>query len=293
MTPGHSDNQNPYCSKIGGIFGIIVVVEALVKLYNISNGTIKLACDCKSGLTTIFDHQYDTPSQPHHDLIHKIRTKMASSPITWKFRHVRGHQDKHVSFHMLDMWGQLNVEMDGVAKSYWNEHHSTTQPFYPLNTSGWSLWADKQKLSNWDRNQIYNHAHSTDILNHWSKRRQIHNNLISSINWEASEDAIKCLGLNKSLWIPKWLMGFAPVGKVLKRNKMQTHDKCPRCTAPKTTAHVLRCPALQAVAQWDSSTSKLCLWLIETATMPDLRIAILQRLCAWKNNNILRCCTTT
>ncbi len=288
VTPGHPDDQNPYRSEIGGIFGIIVVVEALVNLYDISHGTIELACDCESGLTTIFEHQYDTPSQPHHDLIHEIRTKIASSPINWKFRHVRGHQDKHVSFHMLDMWGQLNVEMDGVAKSCWNEHHSTTQPFYPLNTSGWSLWADQRKLSNWDRNQIYNHAHSKDILNHWSQRRRIPSNLISSIDWEASEDAIKRLGLNKSLWIPKWLAGFAPVGKVLKQNKMQTHDECPRCTATETTAHVLRCPAPRAIAQWDSSIAMLRSWLLETSTMPDLRIAILQRLSAWKNNDGIR-----
>ena len=285
VTPGHSDDQNPYRSEIGGIFGIIVVVEAVAKLYDICDGAIELACDCESGLTTIFEHTYDTPSQPHHDLIHEIRIKLAASPITWKFRHVRGHQDKHVSFHMLDMWGQLNVEMDSLAKSYWNEHHSTTLPFYPLNTSGWSIWADKRKLSNRNRNQLYDHAQSTDILSHWSERRRLPNNLITSIDWEASEDAIKRLGLNKSLWIPKWLAGFAPVGKVLQRNKLQTHDECPRCTARETTAHVLRCPAPRAVAQWDASIAMLREWLIQAATMPALRLAILQRLHAWKNND--------
>ena len=284
VTPGHSDDQNPYRSKIGGIFGIVVVVEALVALYDISHGTIELGCDCKSGLIAIFEHIYDTPSQPHYDLIHEIRLKLASSPIDWKFKHVRGHQDKHVSFHMLDMWGQLNVEMDGLAKSYWNEHHLSTKPFYPMNTSGWSLWTKERKLSNWDRNQLYNHAQSTAILSHWSERRRIPYNLITSIDWEASENAIKRLGLNKLLWIPKWLAGFAPVGKVLKRNKLQTHDKCPRCTATETTAHVLRCPAPRAVAKWDASIAMLRTWLVQANTMPALRLTILQRIKAWKNN---------
>jgi hypothetical protein len=44
-----------------------------------------------------------------------------------------------------------------------------------------------------------------------------------SIDWEAGKDAIRKLGLNRSLWIPKWVAGFAPVGKVQKRNGFQDH----------------------------------------------------------------------
>jgi hypothetical protein len=72
FTPGHQDDQNPYRAKIGGIFAIVVIVEALVQKYHIRTGTIELGCDCSSGLTAIFEHDYDAPSQPHHDLIHKI-----------------------------------------------------------------------------------------------------------------------------------------------------------------------------------------------------------------------------
>jgi hypothetical protein len=273
VTPGHSADQNPYRSEIGGIFAVIVIIEALVQFHDIEHGTIELACDCKSGLTSIFSHQYDTPSQPHHDLIHEIRIRISSSPIEWKFRHVRGHQDKHVSFHLLDMWEQLNVEMDGLAKSFWNEHHLTTPYFYPSNTSGWSLWTGHHKLSNWNRTKLYHHAQSAEILTHRSDRRKIPSQLITSIDWAASKSAIKLLGLNKSLWIPKWIAGFAPVGKVLQRNHLQTHDECPRCSASETTSHVIKCPAPGAVKQWDASIG-----------MPALRVAILQRLMAWKNN---------
>jgi hypothetical protein len=67
VSPGHREDQNPYRSEIGGIFAVVVVVEALVKFHDISQGTIELACDCESGLILIFTHEYDTPSQPHHD----------------------------------------------------------------------------------------------------------------------------------------------------------------------------------------------------------------------------------
>jgi hypothetical protein len=108
--------------------------------------------------------------------------------------------------------------------------------------------------------------------------------MIHSIDWEASEAASKRLGLNRSLWIPKWLAGFAPVGKVLQRYKFQEHAECPRCTAFEDTAHVLVCPAPRATTQWESSLSKLDIWLRKAATMPDLRNAILSRLRSWRAN---------
>ena len=64
---------------------------------------------------------------------------------------------------------------------------------------------------------------------------------------------MKLLGLNKSLWIPKWLLsGFAPVGKVMQRYKFQTHAECPRCSEYKDTNHVLKCKAPRAVYQMGS-----------------------------------------
>jgi len=260
-------------------------VEALVDKYDICNGTIEIGCDCESALTAIFDHTYDTPRQPHHDLIHAIRIKLASSPVTWIARHVRGHQDKHVPIHLLDMWSQLNVEMDSLAKTYWNQMQPTIQPFYPATQPGWSLWIGQRKLSNWDRVSLYNHAQKTDILAHWSKRRGIPENLITSINWEACENAVKRLGLNRALWVPKWLAGYAPVGKVMKRYKFQTHDECPRCSEFEDTIHVIRCESQLATTQWDSSIATLDAWLFQVGTMPDLRHAIVTRLKAWKTHS--------
>jgi hypothetical protein len=213
---------------------------------------------------------------------------MATSTLTWTFRHVRGHQDKHTSYHLLDMWGKLNVEMDSLAKVYWNETHATVAPFYIPSTFGWSLWTTTRKLSSWDRQALYNHAKSTEILAHWSTRRHIPSELIRSIDWDACRHAMKQLGLNRSLWIPKWLAGFAPVGKVQQRNKYQDHAECPRCTAFETTTHVLLCPAPNAQRQWDSSLAKLSLWLTKAKTLPDIQHAILQRLKAWRTNAAVR-----
>jgi hypothetical protein len=116
VTPGHPEEINPYRSELGGILAIVIIVDAIASFHDIQEGTIELGCDCKSGITAIFTHIYDTPKQPHHDLIHKIRQKIAGSKIKWNYRHVQGHQDKHTSYNMLDMWGQLNIELDTMAK---------------------------------------------------------------------------------------------------------------------------------------------------------------------------------
>jgi hypothetical protein len=285
VTPGHPDDINPYRSELGGILAIVIIAEAIATFHDIAEGTIEIGCDCQSGLIAVFEHAYDTSKQPHHDIIHEIRRKLADSRLTWKFRHVDGHQDKHISYHLLDMWGQLNVEMDSIAKVYWNETKPLVLPFYPPSSYGWSLWVGERKLASWDRESLYNHAQSTPILEHWSKRRNIPHHLIHSIDWEACEDAIKLLGLTRSLWIPKWLAGFAPVGKVQQRNMFQDHAECPRCSAFETTAHVLLCPAPQAQRQWDSSLSSLDQWFVKALTLPDLRNAIITRLQSWRNQD--------
>jgi hypothetical protein len=185
------------------------------------------------------------------------------------------------------MWGKMNVEMDSLAKVYWNKTSSSVLPFYPPSTFGWTLWTGTRKLASWDRQKLYNHARSETIFEHWSERRQIPPNLIKNIDWEAGQVAIKRLGLNKQLWIPKWLAGFAQVGKVSQRLKLQDHAECPRCAAFEDTHHVVLCTAPKAQRKWDALVSNLKTWLLKANTMPDIQQAILSRLQAWRTQTRL------
>jgi hypothetical protein len=72
VTPGRPDDINPYRSKLGGILAIVIVTEAIATFHDIKEGTIDIGCDCQSGLIAVFEHIYDTPKQPHHDMIHEI-----------------------------------------------------------------------------------------------------------------------------------------------------------------------------------------------------------------------------
>eukprot|EP00957_Ditylum_brightwellii_P176942 13478124-Ditylum_brightwellii.AAC.1 len=50
----------------------------------------------------------------HVDLISAIDYLLCKSPLIWKWRWVKGHQDDF--YGPLDRWASLNVEMDSAAK---------------------------------------------------------------------------------------------------------------------------------------------------------------------------------
>jgi hypothetical protein len=71
----------------------------------------------------------------------------------------------------------------------------------------------------------------------------------------------------------------------LHRFNYQDHAECPRCAEFEDIAHVVKCQAPRATAQWEASLSQLAEWLVKAKTMPDLRKAIITQLTAWRNND--------
>jgi hypothetical protein len=108
--------------------------------------------------------------------------------------------------------------------------------------------------------------------------------MIRSIDWEAGQKAIQLLGLNRSLWIPTWLAGFAFVSKVLQRNKQQDHAECPRCSEFENTGHIILCKAPTAQQQWDASIVNLSNWMTKALTLPDIQQVIISRLKTVRNH---------
>jgi hypothetical protein len=56
-------------------------------------------------------------TQVDHDMVSAIWAMLANSPLTWKWHHIKGHQDDD-PFAVLDKWATRNVEIDKIAKSY-------------------------------------------------------------------------------------------------------------------------------------------------------------------------------
>jgi hypothetical protein len=82
-----------------------------------------------------------------------------------------GHQDDKVSKEDIDRWGQLNIEMDTLAKQHINYAKSRPR-HYPLSVEPWSLWMNEIKIiKNFDET-LYDIVHGHGAKEYWiSKER--------------------------------------------------------------------------------------------------------------------------
>lgn len=54
--PGTAKDQSAYCSKLAGIYSILLCVKKICKFFHITQGSIELGCDGQSALGKAFNH---------------------------------------------------------------------------------------------------------------------------------------------------------------------------------------------------------------------------------------------
>ena len=92
-----------------------MIVKSLCEKYKIKEGEIKSACDRLDAIRMVMNRYTSFSRRSNHfDMPSAIDSKIQNSPIQWKCRHVKGHQDEY--FGPLDIWASLNVECDHAAK---------------------------------------------------------------------------------------------------------------------------------------------------------------------------------
>ena len=300
-TPGHTNDQNSFRSEVGGILAIVLLVNRLCHTHDIQSGSIEVACDCQSALTVVFEHEWDEPTQSSYDLIHATRRAVLQSPVKWKCRYVRGHQDQHTTFDRLDWRSQLNVEIDGLAKAYWNDTYNNHIPFYDETPTLWHLGFRGRQFSCLDKKLIYDICHGPPLQEYWKKKHRMSAEAITSINWEVCDDGLRRLGLFRRIWLAKMNTGTAPTGKILLQRGHQLTANCPRCGHFEDNEHIFRCPQPAAVTNWNRSVEKLNTWLHQHFTHPEIHAALIQHLTQWHTSDnpvsdlpyslpVLQCC---
>jgi hypothetical protein len=120
QVPGTPRESSSHRSKLGGLYGIVTVVEAVIQFHNITEGAVEVGCDGESALQAFDLEYYFDPQQADFDILTSIQAQIRDSPISWKPRHILGHQDRH-NPHDIDHWAVLNIKMDSMAKAYWQE----------------------------------------------------------------------------------------------------------------------------------------------------------------------------
>jgi hypothetical protein len=94
---------------------------------------------------------------PDYDTLQHIRGMIAASPLTFTGRWIESHQDDKTPLAQIDQlgyqWDKLNVQCDGLAKSYWNTNAlaDTWRRNLQCGFEKWSLWIANNKLSQIDK----------------------------------------------------------------------------------------------------------------------------------------------
>jgi hypothetical protein len=143
QVPGKVKDGDSHRCELAGIFAVLVLVEVLVRVFEITQGSVHLACDNKSALKVFHPDFLPDPQSANFDLVNACWKKIQSSPLRWTCEHVKGHQDKH-RHRLLTRLEQLNVLMDKTAKALWshvvrNHHLMPDASMIPFQDKGWQV----------------------------------------------------------------------------------------------------------------------------------------------------------
>ena len=278
VVPGVATDQSAFRSELAGLYGIIMAITTICTSRNILHGCVTVACDGEAALEYIFDWgtKFLKSSTPHLDLIAAGRKLIQQSPLQWKFRHVKGHQDDFVG--PLDRWATLNVEMDMLAKAHWARSVTLGRSSSSIHCEPWSVWYQQVKLVSPIRDTIYEIIHGPPLDAYWLSRKRF---LLASLpfyDWEALEDATRPLPLTRRLWLTKHLSGWCSVGRMAQRWKLRSSAVCPRCPVVENARHVWGCKDPRAISRFDQSVDHLQVQLGRQFTSPVVCNIICRRL---------------
>lgn len=114
---GDAHDSNSYRAELTGLLESIRFTNTLCKEAKLAKGTCTIYCDSKGALNATFGHKRPTPRWSSYDLVRQLREELKSSIITWKYKHVKGHQDNKTSFRNLNVIAQGNVVVDHLAST--------------------------------------------------------------------------------------------------------------------------------------------------------------------------------
>ena len=296
LVPGDPAIQCSHRSELSGIIGAVRHMNIICRRYEITEGNIELGCDGLEAFKVASRYDYDPTTRiKHYDLVSTLHQLIKDSPLTWTFRHVKGHQDNSITYDQIDEWGRLNIDADRFAKNRLQQailNHD--QPIHPtaINQSIPVIHFNHYNNNRYANTYIYSHVAKTlkhliaqaSSIKYWvSQRKDINHRFVHK---ESFLHAARNVPLWQRRWLSKWSSGICGVGKWLQRWKDQPHSKCLRCqTNNETVSHVIHCPHIDAAFVWATGVAELREWLDSNDASPGLVDIITCRLNQWRNQS--------
>jgi hypothetical protein len=123
--PGHLTEQPLYRAELGGIAGILAIVDCVARVHNITKGKIKVGLDGEQAMLNAGGDWPLKPGQPNFDMLQDIRTEIKKFPLPWSFSWIESNQD--FKGKPLDSWALLNIQIHSTSLLELR-HHNWTHP---------------------------------------------------------------------------------------------------------------------------------------------------------------------
>ena len=289
-TPGQPDHHCSHRSELSGLIGVVRHLNVICKRYNITSGSIEVGCDGEEAYKVATRYNYQPTTRiSHFDLTSKLHYLINSSPLHWRFRHVKGHQDDSATPDKLDNWALMNIHADKLAKhQLWEDivnsanyfdcpHINNTLPIASIQSD-----QELHTIVSKGQHNLLQYIASQRTTQYWlSRDRPINHPMIDK---NVLGHAARNIPTWDKRWISKWSSGHCGVGVKLLQWKEQKHSKCPRCsTDHETVDHVICCTHVDATSIWTTGIESLRTWMRKHHCLYDLDTAVCTRLLQWRS----------
>ena len=289
-TPGHDDEIHSFRSELCGILPNILLVNSIAEAHDIQDGVVTVGCDNESALWTAFGNGDVNASDPSFDLIKIIRHHIRESPITWKHRHVKGHQDDDEDA-VLDDWATANIRMDHEAERYWTRKYgqgSRDKPTPPrMVGEGWRIEIQGAPVVANVEDRLYDHTYRERCMNYWAQKERMNEGQDGNVAWSNYKSAIRGTTSSRRQWVHKHHSGFEGTNYMLFRRGERSTPTCPNCASVEKHRHIVKCQSNRATVAYRNIERNFESWLKQSTSQP-IRLAIMAHLDAYREDEEVR-----
>ena len=274
--PGEDDEQSSYRSELIGILANILVHNALCKAHGITdNHEVTIGCDNESAIWTAFGDDGIDAGAASSDILHAIHHQVRESPLKWKPKWVKGHQDDGNK--SLDTWALANIACDIYAEQKWNSTVAGGGNLRPqvgiLLGEKETIWINGRKISSDINKAIYEKVHKDNIIHYWARTGRISEGTEGLIDWEGHRRAMRAFR-GRQQWVTKHFSGWAGSGTMMNKWKQRDTLSCHRCGEEETTLHTVRCQADECTKQYKHLREDLDKWLKKTTSFAIMKAVL-------------------
>ena len=209
------------------------------------------------------------------DLESGILDIIATLSISFKYLHIKSHQDDATEVHLLPWAAQMNVHADALATDYLDNYAEPSKlvPFIPASQA--SLTIHGETITRRFAQRLRQAANSPRLCKKLMAKHGWSRTTFRSINWEVPGKALDTLENSAQIFIVKFAHEHLFTRRHMHRIKRAAHDKCPACLhIAETDWHILSCPSRSL---WRSELLRtLGDALVTNHTQLDLALILLQ-----------------